>query len=140
MDYTILSITIILMGFSFLMIEKQPWLMADRKIRGVGVIIFFMFIMTASVFMSAAQQQTTATLFPMNVITNTVYQNTNSSSLFIYATASGGVQSFMGNSIADISFVQSSGSQTLVVPPFFYYQLNYTGSYTSFAGEILNTS
>ena len=139
-DYTILALTFILVAFSFLLIEKQKWLLPEKQIKGLGILIFLMFVMVGSVYMSAAQGETTGALFTMNVISNTMYQNANTVPLYIYASATGGIQSFMGSNNIQLSFVQSSGSQTLVVPPNFYYQLNYTGTYNSFAGELLNTT
>lgn len=140
MDYTILAITIILMGFCWLLLDKQNWLLADKNLKGIGILLFILFIMTASVFMTIAQSVPSGVLFPMNVVSNTLYQNANSVPLYVYGTASGGLQTFIGTNTAQLSFVQSSGSQTLVVPPNYYFIINYSGSYNSFSGEQINMS
>lgn len=137
-DYVTLSLSLILIAFSFLLIERQNWLMRTMRVKGAGYLMFFLLLLCSSGFMAIASTVPQTTIFPMNVISNTVYQNTNTVNLYIYATASGGVQSFLGVNNTNLGFIQSSGSQTLVVPAQYYFQFNYSGTYTAFSGEVNN--
>ena len=78
-----------------------------------------------------------ASPFTMNVVSNTIYQNTNSTPLAIYAiTHSAALNGYLGNSTSltkVISIGAYNMSAYMLVEPNEYYKFNYTNA--TFIGE-----
>ena len=138
-NYIMLSLSLILLALGFLFIERKDWLFRDLRITGAGYLMFFLLLMTASGFMVGAQSQAPLSIFTMNLVSNTVYYNSNSLNLYIYGASTQGLASFEGTNNIILSPTFNSFTQTLVVPPNTYYQFNFTGP-GYFTGEYLNSS
>ena len=79
-----------------------------------------------------------ASPFTMNVVSNTIYQNTNSTPLAIYAVAhSATLKGYLGNSTSLTKVIELNGglnmSAYMLVEPQEYYKFNYTNA--TFVGE-----
>ncbi len=110
--------------------------------------LFFLLILvgTAVAYFQTYTGQFSNT-YHATIATNTLYQNTNSSVLYLYVTTAGTSTAFIGSnqlSLTSIGNVYATGSsvsynamQTVVIPPNWYYKFNYTGT-TSFIGEYTN--
>jgi hypothetical protein len=76
-----------------------------------------------------------ASLQPLSIATNTLYQNSNYSTLYIYATSNSGLKAWLGLNQSQMQMVISDYNNTalLVVPPQWYYKFNFTTG--NFIGE-----
>lgn len=93
-----------------------------------------------------------SSIFPMNIISNTIYQNANSVPLYIYGQTGGTMAGYAGATSSNMleltnSSISLSGvvgatllyreSVAIAVPPNFYYLFNYSGSPNIFNGELI---
>ncbi|MGC8649287.1 MAG: hypothetical protein ACP5UN_03680 [Candidatus Micrarchaeia archaeon] len=89
-----------------------------------------------------------SSLGSLTIVSNTVYQNTNSSPLYIYTTTSSSLKGWMGSSTTNLQLVmndqatneitlQYNDTSLLVVPPEWYYKFNFTNG--TFYGEYITT-
>ncbi|MGC9132257.1 MAG: hypothetical protein ACP5HJ_01235 [Candidatus Micrarchaeia archaeon] len=98
---------------------------------------FFLLVLTLFLVNAAS--------FPtLNIASNTTYQNTNISTLYIYATSNDNLQAYLGDSPKNLVLAinQQIGittppniTSTLVVPPKWYYKYIYTSA--TFKGELV---
>ena len=109
------------------------------RIKGAGDFMFFLLLLAASGFMVGAQSQPSFSVYTMNIISNTVYLNSNSTVLYVYAGSTNSLQSYLSLNGSVLSPVFNSSTQTLVVPSNAFYMFNYTGT-GYFTGQFINES
>ncbi|MEM3415621.1 MAG: hypothetical protein QW575_08635 [Thermoproteota archaeon] len=91
-------------------------------------------ILTALLLMALVLPMLQAqSVFTPNIISNTIYQNTNSSLLYLYAT-SNTLQAYIGSNTSNLSQVANLTSAyntitTLIIPPKWYYKIIFTTAY-----------
>ena len=109
-----------------------------EKAKGDVMINKFLFLV---VVLSLSSLSFAATLYPITPTSNALYQNNNATNLYIYARGPGGIKGYLGataNTLVEIS--NYSAPQTvhrdtalLIVPPKYYWKLNYTQPVVAYA-------
>ncbi|MGC8940922.1 MAG: hypothetical protein ACP5JY_02725 [Candidatus Nanoarchaeia archaeon] len=113
-------------------------LLAESKSRPEKIFyIFFAFIAMIALlgWADIYVGNPSASLQPLSIATNTLYQNSNYSTLYIYATSNSGLKAWLGLNQSQMQMVISDYNNTalLVVPSQWYYKFNFTTG--NFIGE-----
>ena len=120
-------------------------LLAESKIKAEKVFyILFAFIAMIALlgWADIYASNPSASLQPLSIASNTLYQNSNYSTLYIYATTSSKLQAWLGANQSQMQLVINDQGQLvttltgvsltyndtalLVVPPGWYYKFNFT--------------
>ena len=123
----------------------------DGTARKASMFFAFPVVLVMAFYMLSVPSLSTGSPFTMNVVSNTIYQNTNSSPLAIYAIAhSATLKGYLGNSTSLMKVIELNGgsititgvvyslagynmSAYMLVEPNEYYKFNYTNA--TFIGE-----
>ena len=123
----------------------------DGTARKASMFFAFPVVLVMAFYMLSVPNLSTGSPFTMNVVSNTIYQNTNSSPLAIYAIAhSATLKGYLGNSTSLMKVIELNGgsititgvvyslagynmSAYMLVEPNEYYKFNYTNA--TFVGE-----
>lgn len=65
-------------------------------------------------------------IMPANIVSNTIYQNNNSSMLTIYITGNS-ISAWLGPNNTNLYYI-ATGNSMITVPQEFYYKINYTSA------------
>ena len=109
----------------------------DGTARKASMFFAFPVVLVMAFYMLSIPSLSVGNPFTMNIVSNTIYQNTNSTPLAIYATThSATLAGYLGNSTS-LTKVISVGaynmSAYMLVEPQEYYKFNYTNA--TFIGE-----
>ena len=109
----------------------------DSTARKASMFFAFPVILVMAFYMLSVPSLSVGSPFTMNVVSNTIYQNTNSTPLAIYATTHAAtLTGYLGNStnlMKVISLGAYNISAYMLVEPNEYYKFNYTNA--TFIGE-----
>ena len=123
----------------------------DSTARKASMFFAFPVVLVMAFYMLSVPSLSVGSPFTMNVVSNTIYQNTNSTPLAIYAiTHSATLTGYLGNSTGLTKIIQLNGgsvtinsivysltgynmSAYMLVEPNEYYKFNYTNA--TFIGE-----
>jgi hypothetical protein len=123
----------------------------DSTARKASMFFAFPVVLVMAFYMLSVPSLSVGSPFTMNVVSNTIYQNTNSTPLAIYATThSAALNGYLGNSTSLIKVIKLNGgsititgvvysltgynmSAYMLVEPNEYYKFNYTNA--TFIGE-----
>ena len=123
----------------------------DSTARKASMFFAFPVVLVMAFYMLSVPSLSVGSPFTMNVVSNTIYQNTNSTPLAIYATThSAALNGYLGNSTSLTKVIELNGgsititgvvyslagynmSAYMLVEPNEYYKFNYTNA--TFIGE-----
>ena len=110
----------------------------DGTARKASMFFAFPVVLVMAFYMLSVPSLSVGSPFTMNVVSNTLYQNTNSTPLAIYAVAhSATLKGYLGNSTSLTKVIELNGglnmSAYMLVEPQEYYKFNYTNA--TFVGE-----
>lgn len=152
----ILAVVLALIGVIVMFYYRQQHARSVGKEYFYGIVGLFLLLALLAVlidFYTYAPAPVASSVWAANIVSNTVYQNGNASTLYLYAVTQGSSAAYIGSNANALVLVANqdavlsgaTGSvvynltETVVVPPYYYYRFNYAGI-TAFSGEYSNTT
>lgn len=155
MNLDVLAIVVALAAIVTLFYMRQTSARSVGKEYFYGIVGMFLLLALVAVvidFYNTAPTAANSAVYNANIVSNTLYQNGNYSTLYVYADTSAFATAYVGANAASlvkvanesavfvggIGVVQYNLTETVAVPPYYFYLFNYSD--TKFVAEYSNTT